>query len=114
METPAVTSQTSTLNAYAVQGQDRRRTDNSESVARRASDSARVAEPRGEKVTLSRESREIAVQEADRSRRPDATRPQEDARAQETVRQDQGRQPSANEPRSVTQALEAYSRNAMI
>ena len=114
MEPPAVTSQTSTLNAYAVQGQDRRSADDSGSISRRVSDSARVAEQPGEKVTLSRESRDIAVQEADRSRRPDATRQQENARAQETVRQDQGRQPAANEPRSVTQALEAYTRNALI
>jgi|GEM_PF-5452932 len=114
METPAVTSQTSTFNAYAVQGQDRRRVDDSGSITRTAQDSARVADPPGEKVSLSRESRDIAVQEADRIRRSDASRPQDEVRAQQSGRQDQGRQPAANEPRSVTQALEAYSRSALI
>lgn len=109
MEIPSINTQTSAIQAYTVQQQDRRRNDESEEITRREAENAQAAQQPGERVTLSRESRDAAVQEADKSRRSDESRQREEVRAQEE-RQTR----AANTPRSITQALEAYTRTALI
>ncbi len=107
MEIPSTNAQASAIQAYTAQ--HRRRNDESEEITRREAENARAAQQPGERVTLSRESRDAAVQEADKSRRSDASRQREEVRAQE-----EGQARAANTPRSITQALEAYTRTALI
>lgn len=114
MEVPSLATQTNAIQAYSVQQQSRRQNGQSEEITRKEAEDARATSQTGDQVTLSPESRDIAVQKVDQTQRQDETQRTNDARAQENERQDQTRLRAANTPRSVTQALEAYSKTALV
>ena len=122
MEVPSVATQSSAVQAYAVQQQNRRPNGQSEEITRKEAENARASNQTGDRVTLSPESRDIAVQQVDQTQRQDETQRNNDARAQDNERQDQARLRAANTPsnnptitpRSVTQALEAYSKTSLV
>lgn len=112
MEIASVSTQTSAVQAYAAQRQDRRQPEQSEEITRKEAEEA--ANQSGDRVTLSRESRDIAVQQADKSQRLDETERTGDAQAQQNEQQDQARLRAAGSPHAITQALEAYNRTSLV
>ncbi len=118
MAVPSVAAQASAVQAYAVQQQSRRQNGQSEEITRKEAEDARATSQTGDRVTLSPESRDIAVQQTDQTQRQDETQRNKDTRAQENERQDQAQlraaSAPANTPRSVTQAIEAYSKTSLV
>lgn len=114
MELPSVSAQASAIQAYTVQQQSRRQNDQSEEITRKEAEDARASSQTGDQVTLSPQARDVAVQKVDQAQRQDETERTNDSRAQENERQDQNRLRTANTPRSITQALEAYSRTSLV
>lgn len=112
MEIASVPSQAGAIQAYAAQRQDRRQPGQSEEITRKEAEEA--ASQAGDRVTLSRESRDIAVRQADESQRLEETERSGEARVQQNERQDQARLRAAGSPRSITQALEAYNRVSLV
>jgi hypothetical protein len=112
MEIPSLSTQVSASQAYAAQRQDQRKPDQSEEITRKEAEDA--ATQSGDRVTLSRESRAIAVQEAEQTQRQDEVERTNDSRAQENEQQVEARLRTANSPRSITQALEAYGRTSLV
>lgn len=112
MEITSLSTQASALQAYAAQRQEKRQTGQSEEISRKEAEEA--SGQTGERVTLSREARGIAVQQADESQRQDEAARAGEARVQQQEQQDQARLRSSASPRSVTQALEAYSKVSLV
>lgn len=112
MEIASISTQASASQAYAAQRQDPRRFEQSEEITRKEAEE--TASQSGDRVTLSRESRDIAVQEADKSQRLDETERTDEARAQQNEQQDQARLRAAGSPRSITQALAAYNQASLV
>lgn len=114
MEVPSVATQANAVQAYAAQQQSRRQNGQSEEITRKEAEAARASTQTGDRVTLSPESRDVAVQKVDQAQRQDETQRTNDARSQENERKDQAQLRAANTPRSVTRALEAYSKTALV
>lgn len=114
MEINAVSARSSAIQAYTVQQQTRRQNEDSEAVTRREAEQAQPANPAVDQVTLSRESRDLAVRQADQTQRQDETQRSGEARAQDREREDQARLRTANSPRSITQALENYQSTSLV
>ena len=112
MEIPSVSAQASAVQAYSAQRQEQRRSDQSEEITRKEAETA--ANQSGDRVTLSRESRDIAIQQIDQIQRQDETKRTNDSRAQENEQQDQSRLRASNAPNSVSRALEAYSQTSLV
>jgi hypothetical protein len=112
MEIASVSNQTSAIQAYSSQRKDRSHPDQSEEITRK--EAALAASQSSDHVTLSRESRDIAVQQADKGQRVDESERTGEARAQENEQQDQARLRAASSPHSITQALEAYNRASLV
>lgn len=112
MEIVSVSNQASALQAYAAQRQDRGQPEQSEEITRK--ETREAASQSGERVTLSRASRDIAVQQADKSAQVDETERSDEARAQQNGQQDQAGMPVVGSARSIAQALETYNRVSLM
>lgn len=112
MEIASISTQTRAMQAYAAQRQERRQPEQSEEITRKEAQEA--ASQTGDRVTLSRESRNIAVQQTDESQRLEESERSGEARVQQNEQQDQARLRAAGSPRSITQALEAYNRVSLV
>jgi hypothetical protein len=112
MEIPSLSSQVSALQAYAAQRQDQRKPEQSEEITRKEAEDA--ATQSGDRVTLSRESRAIAVRETEQIQRQDEMERSNASRSHENEQQVEARSRTANSPRSITQALEAYGQASLI
>ncbi len=115
MEINTVATRSSAIQAYSVQQQQpRRQTEEVEETARQDPQEVQPANPAVDQVTLSRESRNLAVQQVDQSQRQDETQRSGEARAQDREREDQARLRAANTPRSITQALQNYQQASLV
>jgi hypothetical protein len=112
MEIPSVSAQANAIQSYAEQRQDRRPPQQSEEITRKEAED--VASQAGDRVTLSRESRAVAVPQAEKSQRQDETERSSEARAQENEQLDQARLRSGSTPRSISQALNAYKQASLV
>jgi hypothetical protein len=114
MELQPLSAQASAIQTNAVSQQGRRQTERSEEITRKEAEDARQSSQSGDRVTLSRESRDIAVQQADQTQRQDETQRADDTRARENERQDQARLREAGSPQSISQALKAYVQTSLV
>lgn len=107
MEITSVSAQSSALQAYAAQRQAQRLQDPDETVGR--PESAEPVGPGVDRVSLSQESRNAPVGQAQNSPRPNETERTGEARTQRREEEGRSMQAANNAPRAVSQALEAYS-----
>lgn len=110
MEIASVSVQSSAIQAYAAQRQFQRQQESGEEARR-----PDVAEPVGpsvDRVTLSQSSRIAPVSQPDNSPRANETERTGEARTQRREQEDVTNQAFNSSPRSVSQALEAYSQVA--
>lgn len=110
MDISALGRQSNALRAYASQGQEAQRP-GQPGETRRAEPDAPA--PGGDRVTLSPEARLRAVQQAGQADPADELRRSVDPRAVTDAQKDRSGEPPAMSPRSIAQALAAYSGNPL-